>query len=319
MIVYLATEAHPYTIRKFVRSWAGPRLRWRIAILPWERLPRRRALPRSAYVFSDLERLTPEQLDGAAALWDWLAEHRSGVRLLNDPRKALWRHALLGKLHREGTNDFRSFRPSEPRDAVRYPVFVRSEREHDGSLTPRLHDRESLDRAIAGVISDGKVREELLIVEFTDTSDGDGLYRKYSAFRAAGRIIPRQLLFGDRWEVKEPQIVDADKVREERAYLESNPHAEAIEGIFRLAGIDYGRIDYGVRDGRIQTFEINTNPVVMSKSRRHYKPARRPAQVWFADRFREALRDLADSARARSPADLIRAAALPRRRRSVRD
>ena len=45
-----------------------------------------------------------------------------------------------------------------------------------------------------------------------------------------------------------------------------NPHRELLEHIFRDAGIDYGRIDYGLLDGRIQVWEINTNPWIASDS-----------------------------------------------------
>ncbi|MGR9089760.1 MAG: hypothetical protein ACU85U_04170 [Gammaproteobacteria bacterium] len=33
--------------------------------------------------------------------------------------------------------------------------------------------------------------------------------------------------------------------------------------LFSIANIDYGRIDYSLRAGRIQVFETNTNPVIM--------------------------------------------------------
>jgi len=36
-----------------------------------------------------------------------------------------------------------------------------------------------------------------------------------------------------------------------------------LRRIFDIAGIDYGRIDYSLRDGAVETWEINTNPVHM--------------------------------------------------------
>jgi hypothetical protein len=33
---------------------------------------------------------------------------------------------------------------------------------------------------------------------------------------------------------------------------------------FELAGIEYGRIDYGIKDGRIQVREINKNPTLVN-------------------------------------------------------
>jgi hypothetical protein len=42
--------------------------------------------------------------------------------------------------------------------------------------------------------------------------------------------------------------------------MRDNPHKEKLLEIFRLAGIGFGRIDYGIKDGNIQTWEINTLP-----------------------------------------------------------
>jgi hypothetical protein len=214
----------------------------------------------------------------------------------------LSRYELLHTLHREGINRFDAHRPDEPRADLRFPVFLRSAREHDGNLTPLLRDRGELDRALEAA---GRPLDELLVVEFCDTSDEEGLFRKYAAFLVDGRIIPRHLLFARQWSVKAPTLVDPACVQEEWAYLRSNPHEEELKRIFRLARIDYGRIDYAMLDGRPQVWEINTNPVVMSKRRREYKPARRKAQVWFARRMREAFRALATSAGSTAARDLL--------------
>jgi hypothetical protein len=54
-------------------------------------------------------------------------------------------------------------------------------------------------------------------------------------------------------------------------------HREKIAEVFRIAGIDYRRIDHGVKDGRIQVWEINTNPMVMPRREKiHSLPAARP-------------------------------------------
>ncbi len=42
----------------------------------------------------------------------------------------------------------------------------------------------------------------------------------------------------------------------------TNPHSAHLMRAFEIAGIEYGRADFGFRDGRIQIFEINTNPFV---------------------------------------------------------
>jgi hypothetical protein len=50
--------------------------------------------------------------------------------------------------------------------------------------------------------------------------------------------------------------------REELDYVRDNPHEAELREIFRIANIDYGRIDYALLDGRVQTWEINNNPTI---------------------------------------------------------
>src|SRR5690606_9525763 len=57
---------------------------------------------------------------------------------------------------------------------------------------------------------------------------------------------------------------EADR-QESRDYVAENPHRQQLENIFELASIEYGRIDYGLVDGAVQTFEINSNPTVLAE------------------------------------------------------
>jgi hypothetical protein len=59
-------------------------------------------------------------------------------------------------------------------------------------------------------------------------------------------------------------FVDENVAREEARFIEENPHAKEMRDIFRLARLDYGRIDYGMVDGRIQVYEINSNPTIFT-------------------------------------------------------
>src|SRR4029079_4666966 len=38
------------------------------------------------------------------------------------------------------------------------------------------------------------------------------------------------------------------------------PFAEILSKAFEIAGVEYGRVDYGLVDGRPQIYEINSNP-----------------------------------------------------------
>ena len=52
---------------------------------------------------------------------------------------------------------------------------------------------------------------------------------------------------------------------EEAEFFARDPHAASMARIFELAKIDFGRIDYGLLDGEVQVWEINTNPMITAR------------------------------------------------------
>jgi len=121
----------------------------------------------------------------------------------------------------------------------------------------------------------------LLVVEYLDTADAGGLYRKYSSFMVGGRVVPCHVDCSRGWMVKDTDIVDEGIMAEELNYVQTNPHREWLEETFRLAGVDYGRIDYGMLNGKGQVWEINTNPVVILTPD-HYQEIHMPVKRTFA-------------------------------------
>ena len=130
------------------------------------------------------------------------------------------------------------------------------------------------------------------MIEFCDAADEDAVIRKYGAFRVGDRILARQIHFSRRWVVRFPDIREPATAREELDYVRSNPHREELAEIFALARIDYGRVDYSVVDGRIQVWEINTNPMILIPRDRR-DPLRAAAHDAFGQAFNAALRELA--------------------------
>jgi hypothetical protein len=287
MIHILTTARHTYPVGDYLKSWAGP-AHPQIKSLTYENLPT--ILPRSTYVFADLERLSPEQRTLAGEVRAQLATAADGIRLLNHPVRSLGRVALLKQLYSSGVNRFRVYRATEPLDALCFPVFVRRADEHEGSFSVLLREPKEVDQAIVRLLLSGIAVENVLIAEFCDTST-DGLFRKYSAFRVGDLIVPRHLIFSKKWVQKVPDLLDAAVLAEERQYLESNPHATEIRAVFDTAEIEYGRIDYGVHEGRIQVWEINTNPLVMM-ARDKYARQHLPAQEIFAAKIRAAFESI---------------------------
>jgi hypothetical protein len=91
--------------------------------------------------------------------------------------------------------------------------------------------------------------------------------------------------------LNKPDLLDDGLVREEMAFLESNPHEAWVRETFAIARMQYGRIDYGIAGGLPQAWEINCNPVVMMRPN-EYQPGHLPAQEWFAERIRAAFSEL---------------------------
>ena len=251
----------------------------------------------------------------AAQDWEELESWGRGVQLLSHPRRALLRYALLDELHRAGMNRYRAYRvPVDDAADPRFPVFLRHEHSHAGSITPLLRTRAELDAAIASATRQGGDRARLLVVEYCDTADEHGVHRKYAAIQVGDEVIPRHLLFDRAWVLKEPGLIDPGKAEEQTEYLRTNPHEEWIREVFRIGRIDYGRIDYGIVDGVPQAWEINTNPNLM-RAVSYYPAPHRDAPRYFAPRIAAAFDalDRAGPAPAPIPVDIGGSIPSPRR------
>jgi len=304
VIFFLTTSRHQYTVSRHLASY-GAALKPFVRLLSYEQLFRGRRLSRGVYVFSDLERLWPDDAERAAKFWEVMS-HSEGVRTLNHPTRSMRRYELLRTMHLRGANRFNVYRLTELRPPERFPVYLRGENDHHGNRSPLLQNVEEWAAACDQVDLAGRSRENTLITEYLDVSDPDGVFHKCSAFCVAGTIIPRHLCFERKWMVKQAVLVDAPLLAREREYLATNPHEDQLRGIFQTARIDYGRIDYAVVDGLIQVWEINTNPMICTNEVAG-SAARESVQREFAARFQRALESLdavsADGARGRTRVD----------------
>lgn len=292
MIRYLTTAAHSYTMGLYLNCW-GRALTDRIRIVPYRLVTLGGELPAGTYIFSDVDRLAPAARRKAARLRRAIGERGAAWRALNHPERSLGRRELLEALHREGVNDFRARRADRAADDpsdLTFPVFVRPAVAHAGSRTGLLRSPAELRRRLRAM-EEASDLERLLVVEFCDTVDEGGVYRKYAAFCVDGEIVPRHCVFSRDWMLKYPDMLGPAELDEEAAYLRENPHADRLRAIFDRAHIAYGRIDYGLRDGRVQVWEINTNPMVMLAPDR-YEPRHLAHQQWFHERIAAAFRRL---------------------------
>jgi hypothetical protein len=229
-------------------------------IVAYEQLPSR--FRGGTYVFAALEQLSPAMERLVEELYAQLATCH-GVRILNRPGRTLRRYELLTELARRGDNVFRAVRANADLGDLRYPVFLRGDRTHDGALSPLLHTRRDVESWIGRLVVIGRSLDELLVIEFCDTADAAGFYRKYAAFIIGDRIVPRSLDYGRHWMLKRQSTeYSRDMISEEFEYVSTNPHEAELREIFAIAGVDYGRIDYAIKDGRVQTWEINLHPTI---------------------------------------------------------
>jgi hypothetical protein len=261
VIFFVVQEDRSFGFRYFLEDRAEAQRR-RFQVLASDRLLPDHSFTPGTYVFT-LDNLLPAEREYYGQLWSQLGSHRSGVRLLNDPRETIGRLALLQSLHAAGRSRVQAVRATEPMESLHYPVFLREETGHSGNLTPLLHAPDQVHRALRRLALRGFRRRELLAVEFCDTADARGIYRKYSAYIVGDRVVPRCLEFGRDWMVKhDPGAYDAGRIAEEREYVRSNPHEARLREIFAAASVQYGRIDYALLDGRLQVWEINLNPTI---------------------------------------------------------
>ncbi|MGH9907300.1 MAG: hypothetical protein ACRD8U_17160, partial [Pyrinomonadaceae bacterium] len=126
-----------------------------------------------------------------------------------------------------------------------------------------LHSEREIHEAIGRALVQGYELRNLLTIEFCDTADHAGFYSKYAAFVVGKRVIPRSLNYGRHWMLKhEGTEFSLPMIQKEIEFVKQNPHREQLLEIFDLAQVEYGRIDYAIKDGRVQTWEINLHPTI---------------------------------------------------------
>lgn len=248
---------------QYLSSWGWPFIPV-IQSIDYDRFLRNPGYLPGVYIFADLESLNSEQRCQAEEAWNKLKAMGEQVHLLNHPTQTLCRYALLKKLHAENINTFNVYRPDEDLSRARFPVFLRIENDHNGKRTEILNNPGELKAALAQVKKENPGQTGWLITEFCDTRNEEGIFHKYSAFILDGEIIPRHLFFSRGWCQKTADLSKESFLKEELSYVEQNPYKDQLISIFRLANIDYGRMDYGILNGKIQAWEINTNPVILT-------------------------------------------------------
>lgn len=261
MIIFVAPAGGEFGVGDFLKS-DGASVASQVRVMTYDEVFGGAHLPTAAYVFTGLDQLTPTELRLVARARYRIRALAPSLACFNDPDRWKDRLALLEAAYAAGENPFRATRATSLATSYRFPVFVRSGQEHTGSLSPLLSNRRSLLRELGRAVGRGYRLRDLLVVEYSDTSV-DGVFTKYSAVILGDRIVPRARTTSRDWVTKYGDVDrDAHAADLDLQYVEQNPHERWLRRMFALAGVEYGRIDYAVRDGKPQVWEINTNPTI---------------------------------------------------------
>jgi hypothetical protein len=298
----LLTREHSYTVARATRP--NPEIGALISPLPYEDAMRRRALTSGCYIFADLDRLTPSGHRTAVRLHERISSDPRSTTL-NDPSRSLTRLALLQLMEEKGINPFRA-RPLHQWEELRLPIFLREQDAHAGPLTEPLDSADAVKQTIKRLRLRGMTARHLIAVEYFDTADAAGRFRKFGAFRIGERIVPRHLFLSSNWLTKRSDLLEEETAKEELALVETNPHAETLKSIFEMAQIRYGRIDYSFNEDRLIVWEINPNPVLVPRPERLRAgpQLRAPARRMSVELLRDALEELDRSTKAPDPVQI---------------
>ena len=294
MIHFLVPRGMARLVTNYLEHW-GRDLADRTSLFFYEDLPTWRTLPRGTYVLTGIDQLYPPRRLLVGELHDQLLE--AGARVLNSPRATLLRLELLEELYRRGLNRHRALRASDDPRGLRFPVFLHEEHRHTGSLTPLLRTPADLESSLAAAVVRGQSLKDLLVIEYCDTADAEGIFRKYSAFVVGSEIIAKAVERGRDWMLKRAgSEYDAAMMEEEEAYVFENPHEPQLRNLFEISHTEFGRIDYSLKDGAIQTWEINLLPTIFRPTPsgsnplpERFKPLRQKTDEHFYRLFQRAL------------------------------
>jgi hypothetical protein len=291
LIRFVVSSGHDYTVKSLVKGTFGVPLPT-CSALSYDALFQAPKLAPATYVFCDLERLSDLELGAAAEVHRMLAD--SGrCRVLNDPARVLTRYALLRSLHEAGVNDFDGYRADGRPRPRRFPVFIRAEAEHAPALTDLLPDQAALDAALEGLVAGGRPLRGLIVIEYAAQPIAPGLFRRYGTFRIGSRMHLDHVVTEDSWNVKWGKLglVGEETYKADDEDVRANRYADELSRAFDLAGIDYGRADFGLVDGRPQVYEINTNPAI-GRLGDHPSPTRAATLHFSHVRFAEVLAEI---------------------------
>ncbi|HUY11206.1 MAG TPA: tetratricopeptide repeat protein [Candidatus Dormibacteraeota bacterium] len=193
--------------------------------------------------------------------------HGYPVRALNRP-EAVQATTRLHNAHRfasiRGVRTAKTTqhtRSSLRAEDLTYPTLIRSPGYHTGEHFLRVERAADLETALALLPT-----EEILALEYIDTRERDGFFRKYRASIVGERLFPLHLAMSKDWKVHyySAEMTSPLHRAEELAFLADMPRTlgrramDALHEIRAGLSLDYGGIDFTVdARGDLVLFEAN--------------------------------------------------------------
>lgn len=143
-----------------------------------------------------------------------------------------------------------------------YPFLLRTPGLWSGRQFHYVSDEAELDATLA--VMQGT---KYIVLEYIDTRDEQGRYRKFRTLVIEGRLYPLHLALSTRWKVhyfSADMLESAENRAIEAAFLDDHAGfigADAVAALTAIGttlGLEYAGIDYGFdQDGRLVVFEAN--------------------------------------------------------------
>ena len=293
MLFVVGTRFHTYTLDTLTTTDCGGHGVW-IVTVSYDDLFSADLLMGGTYVFTDIDRLAPYERLLAAAVFRTMAEQPDRFRPLNDPALVRTRFALLRALNEAGINQFDAYSAEAQPRPRRFPVFVRAGSRHDKPLTDLLRDQRQLDEALHTLERAGTPLEGLIVIEYTAEPVLPGIWRRYTAYLIGGELLIDVPLSGASWIVKRDEhLVDDATYDDDIVAMRTDRDADILRQAFAIGRIDYGRLDFGIIGGRVQVYEINTNPNFRGLDAEHPSAVRRAGRLLAWQRLTHAMAALA--------------------------
>jgi glutathione synthase/RimK-type ligase-like ATP-grasp enzyme len=143
-----------------------------------------------------------------------------------------------------------------------YPFLLRAPGFYAGRHFVFIADETALEAALQKM-----QKEEYIVIEYIDTRDASGMYRKFRTLFIDGELYPLHLALSDRWKVHyfsanmdtsaEYRAIEARFLSDQAAFLGPTATA-ALDAVAQLLGLEYAGADFGLDGaGNVVIFEAN--------------------------------------------------------------